>query len=61
MSDDETDRVMHATEQWPSLDAVMACENCRSLFKSGHACINCGSENVWNLAAFLCREIKEEV
>lgn len=53
MSDDEAERVAHTNEQWPSLDAVMACENCRALYRSGHRCPICDSENCWNLGSFL--------
>lgn len=56
----EADRIVdravtHTSAQWPDANNVMLCCNCESLYRSGHHCIFCGSENVLNLANIINR------
>ena len=48
-----TDRAIKHVAQFPTTKAALACEDCSHIFRSGRECPFCGSEAVWNVAAFL--------
>ena len=47
------DRAAKHVAQFPTMKAALGCLDCEFIFRSGRECPFCGSEAVWNVAAFL--------
>lgn len=53
MSDEDTARVETLIAQWPTLDEMLGCVNCKHVFRDGAQCPRCESSSLLNVAEII--------